>query len=319
MAEGLKTVAGAVKSAVPQVAQRPVPAGYGLAYQMGGPNYMYGVTPRFGAYYRDDGRTPVPGQIYGNMPGSREGADMFGFWPTMFQSSPYATASQMYTPGLGVMPLIGYPSRYPHVIMGGYTDYGAGIGNQAMGMMLPLLMMGLYRQMFPMPGMPGAAGGRGGAGGSGGGNKGGSSGGIPAEGASSGGTPAAVPDNSPYAYVYPDWATGRKYDEATGTGGGLGMGTLGPTPAFVTRRDGSIDLEHSASPELLSRYYNHRDTAFVGPVRRYNDFPNVDMAAAHARGGVGSSRIEFTPKPTALEVATVQGASDMPIPLQNLK
>jgi hypothetical protein len=162
-----------------QVPAQAPQAAYGLAYQMGGPNYMYGVTPRFGAYYRDDGRTPVPGQIYGNMPGSREGADMFGFWPTMFQSSPYATASQMYTPGLGVMPLIGYPSRYPHVIMGGYTDYGAGIGNQAMGMMLPLLMMGLYRQMFPMPGMPGAmgvAGGAGGRGGAGGGRRGGGAG-----------------------------------------------------------------------------------------------------------------------------------------------
>ena len=155
------------------VRQAPAPVGYGLAYQMGGPTYMYGETPRYGAYYRDGGI--VPGQIYGNMRGSREGADMFGFWPTMFQSSPYATASQMYTPGLGVMPLIGYPSRYPHVIMGGYSDYGAGIANQAMGMMLPLLMMGLYRQMFPMPGAAPAAaakgaggGGKGGSGGSGG-------------------------------------------------------------------------------------------------------------------------------------------------------
>ena len=185
----------AVQGSYVPVRQAPVqqvPAGYQLAYQVGGPRYMYGETPLYGAYYRDGGI--VPGQIYGNMRGSREGADMFGFWPTMFQSSPYATASQMYTPGLGVMPLIGYPSRYPHVIMGGYTDYGAGIGNQAMGMMLPLLMMGLYRQMFPMPGMPGAAGGaggRGGAGGSGGGA--GSRGSGAGSGASSGGaSPAAV-------------------------------------------------------------------------------------------------------------------------------
>ena len=94
-----------------------VPAGYQLVYRMGGPRYMYGETPEFGARYSDGGI--VPGQIYGNMRGSREGADMFGFWPTMFQSSPYATASQMYTPSLGVMPLIGYPSKYPHVVMGG--------------------------------------------------------------------------------------------------------------------------------------------------------------------------------------------------------
>ena len=158
--------------------QRPaaqVPAGYGLAYQMGGPNYMYGVTPRFGAYYRDGGF--VPGQIYGNMRGSREGADMFGFWPTMMQRDPYATASQMFTPGMGVMPLIGYPSRYPHVIMGGYTDYGGGIANQAINMMLPLVMMGLYRQMFPMaPQAPAAAAkGAGVGGGKSGGGSGGSS------------------------------------------------------------------------------------------------------------------------------------------------
>ena len=146
-------------------APAPAPAGYQLAYRMGGPYYMYGETPFYGARYADGGT--VPGQIYGNMRGSREGADMFGFWPTMFQSQPYATASQMYTPGLGVMPLIGYPSKYPHVIMGGYSDYGAGIANQAMGMMLPLLMMGLYRQMFPMPGAAPAA-----AAGAGGGKKG---------------------------------------------------------------------------------------------------------------------------------------------------
>ena len=156
-------------------APAPAPAGYQLAYRMGGPYYMYGETPFYGARY-GDGRT-VPGQIYGNMRGSREGADMFGFWPTMFQSSPYATASQMYTPGLGVMPLIGYPSKYPHVIMGGYSDYGAGIANQAMGMMLPLLMMGLYRQMFPMPGAAPAAGAGAGGGKKGGGGSGGGSGG----------------------------------------------------------------------------------------------------------------------------------------------
>ena len=158
-------------------APMPAPAGYQLVYQMGGPRYMYGETPRYGAYYSDGGT--VPGQIYGNMRGSREGADMFGFWPTMFQSQPYATASQMYTPSLGVMPLIGYPSKYPHVVMGGYTDYGAPIANQAINMMLPLLMMGLYRQMFPMaPQAPAQAAASGGGGGKSGGGSGGSSGGT---------------------------------------------------------------------------------------------------------------------------------------------
>lgn len=162
----------------PAIPVQQIPAGYQLVYRMGGPNYMYGLTPDFGARY-GDGRT-VPGQIYGNMPGSREGADMFGFFPTMFQSQPYATASQMYSPGLGVMPLIGYPSKYPHVVMGGYTDYGAPIANQAISMMLPLLMMGLYRQMFPMtPQAPAqAAASGGGKKGSGGGSESKSGGGT---------------------------------------------------------------------------------------------------------------------------------------------
>jgi len=181
---------------VRQVPVQQVPAGYQLAYQVGGPRYMYGETPLYGAYYRDGGI--VPGQIYGNMRGSREGADMFGFWPTMFQSQPYATASQMYTPGLGVMPLIGYPSKYPHVVMGGYSDYGAGIANQAMGMMLPLLMMGLYRQMFPMmPQAPAQAARAGVGGGKSGGGSGGGSGGSPEPAKTK--EPELVVDFDPYA------------------------------------------------------------------------------------------------------------------------
>lgn len=190
----------AVQGSYVPVRQAPVqqvPAGYQLAYQVGGPRYMYGETPFYGARYADGGI--VPGQIYGNMRGSREGADMFGFWPTMFQSQPYATASQMYTPGLGVMPLIGYPSKYPHVVMGGYSDYGSGIVNQAMGMMLPLLMMGLYRQMFP-PMMPQAPAQAARAGGGGGGGRSGGSGGSRKE---------WTADKEGYKFHYPgaeaDW------------------------------------------------------------------------------------------------------------------
>ena len=205
------------------VRQAPAPVGYGLAYQMGGPTYMYGETPRYGAYYRDGGI--VPGQIYGNMRGSREGADMFGFWPTMFQSSPYATASQMYTPGLGVMPLIGYPSRYPHVIMGGYSDYGAGIANQAMGMMLPLLMMGLYRQMFPMPGAAPAAAAKGSGGGGGKGGSGGGSGGSKKE---------WTADKEGYKFHYPgaeaDWNGYASPSTANVPGWGGRVDAVGPLP-----------------------------------------------------------------------------------------
>ena len=295
-------------------APAPAPAGYQLVYQMGGPRYMYGETPRYGAYYSDGGT--VPGQIYGNMRGSREGADMFGFFPTMFQSSPYATASQMYTPSLGVMPLIGYPSKYPHVIMGGYTDYGAGIGNQAMGMMLPLLMMGLYRQMFPMPGAAlaagaGAGGGKKGGGGSGG--SGGSGGGAGADAGTPAGTPA--PDNGRYEFVYPDWAVGRAYDDATGRGGGIGMGTMGPTVPFVTRQDGSIDTERSAPVDLLSRVYNHRDSGFVGPMRGVDP----SLVRMGGNGGASMALVDYARTPAPVEETVVRGASDAPIPLQPLR
>ena len=212
---------------VRQAPVQQVPAGYQLAYQVGGPRYMYGETPLYGAYYRDGGI--VPGQIYGNMRGSREGADMFGFWPTMFQSQPYATASQMYTPGLGVMPLIGYPSKYPHVVMGGYSDYGAGIANQAMGMMLPLLMMGLYRQMFPMmPQAPAAAARPAGGGGGGGGRSGGSGGG------SGGSKKEWTADKEGYKFHYPgaesDWNGYASPSTRNVPGWGGRTDTVGPLP-----------------------------------------------------------------------------------------
>lgn len=218
----------AVQGSYVPVRQAPVqqvPAGYQLAYQVGGPRYMYGETPLYGAYYRDGGT--VPGQIYGNMRGSREGADMFGFWPTMFQSQPYATASQMYTPGLGVMPLIGYPSKYPHVVMGGYSDYGAGIANQAMGMMLPLLMMGLYRQMFPM--MPQAPAQAARAGGGGGGGRSGGSG-----GGSGGSKKEWTADKEGYKFHYPgaeaDWDGYASPSTRNVPGWGGRVDTVGPLP-----------------------------------------------------------------------------------------
>ena len=303
---------------VRQASVQQVPAGYQLAYQVGGPRYMYGETPLYGAYYRDGGI--VPGQIYGNMRGSREGADMFGFWPTMFQSQPYATASQMYTPGLGVMPLIGYPSKYPHVVMGGYSDYGAGIANQAMGMMLPLLMMGLYRQMFPpmMPQAP-AQGARAGGGG-------GKSGGGSSSGGASAGTPASTPSATPetpsgaYNYLYPNWALGDAYDPVSQTGGGVGMGTMGPHIPFITDSRGNLDTARSASPALLQQYYNHTydNPALVGPVRGPNDHPdkpeNYDRLVRMKGYSNPSALIALDAEPTS-----VHGASDAPIPLQPLR
>ena len=225
-------------------APAPAPAGYQLVYQMGGPRYMYGETPFYGARY-GDGRT-VPGQIYGNMPGSREGADMFGFLPTMFQSSPYATASQMYTPSLGVMPLIGYPSKYPHVIMGGYTDYGAPIANQAMNMMLPLLMMGLYRQMFPMQPQAPAAAAK--VSGGGGGGKSGGGGGA-----------------SDTTLTY----TGKLLNPT-------GIPFIGPPPPEVRRfDDGTVPSGSSQAASSGARSANKSDSNKIAPVIR-EKFPYVD-------------------------------------------
>ena len=247
----------AVQGSYVPVRQAPVqqvPAGYQLAYQVGGPRYMYGETPLYGAYYRDGGT--VPGQIYGNMRGSREGADMFGFWPTMFQSSPYATASQMYTPGLGVMPLIGYPSKYPHVVMGGYSDYGAGIANQAMGMMLPLLMMGLYRQMFPMmpqaPAQAARAGGGGGGGRSGG--SGGGSGNAESAKTSEPATPAVPEDMQPTPDLLGIGLRGLPGDFTSQSGRAF---FTEQTPQF-----GDLQVPHTAAARAMprtwegaSRYY----------------------------------------------------------------
>ena len=121
------------------------------------------------------------------------------------------------------MPLIGYPSKYPHVIMGGYSDYGAGIANQAMGMMLPLLMMGLYRQMFPMPGAAPAAGA-----GAGGGKKGGGG-----SGGSGGKKEWAVTQNG-YKFHYPgaeaDWDGFASPSTANVPGWGGRVDAVGPFP-----------------------------------------------------------------------------------------
>ena len=269
-------------------APAPAPAGYQLAYRMGGPYYMYGETPFYGARY-GDGRT-VPGQIYGNMRGSREGADMFGFWPTMFQSSPYATASQMYTPGLGVMPLIGYPSKYPHVIMGGYSDYGAGIANQAMGMMLPLLMMGLYRQMFPMPGAaPAAAPAAKGSGG--GGGKGGSGGG------SGGSKKEWTADKEGYKFHYPgaesDWAGYASPSTANVPGWGGRTDVVGPLPGVpdpVSER--ALAIQSQSAQKL----------ADAGA-----------LAGAAAGAAFRGSPVSAAPAPASAPVPAAAQAADSPV------
>lgn len=55
-------------------------------------------------------------------PGSREGWEEQGVPPVVYQRSPYATAAFRVTPnpwgGASVAPLVGFPSRYPHVLSG---------------------------------------------------------------------------------------------------------------------------------------------------------------------------------------------------------
>lgn len=74
-------------------------------------NYDYAPVA---AYSRND--------PYVSMPGSREAWEQYGVPPVMIQSDPYATAAyRAYTDPygqIGVQPLIGFPSRYPHVLSG---------------------------------------------------------------------------------------------------------------------------------------------------------------------------------------------------------
>ena len=73
----------------------------------GGPN-MLPAAQASGAHY--------------SAPGSREGWIEQGVPPVIYQRSPYATAAFRVTPnpwgGASVAPLLGFPSRYPHVVSG---------------------------------------------------------------------------------------------------------------------------------------------------------------------------------------------------------
>lgn len=72
------------------------------------------------------GPSPVPAYPRSGanvtMPGSRAGWEQWGIPPVIMQSTPYATAAyRTYTDPygqIGVQPLIGFPSAYPHVLSG---------------------------------------------------------------------------------------------------------------------------------------------------------------------------------------------------------
>lgn len=76
---------------------------------------------------------PVPGMVatqasgaHYSAPGARAGYEAAGMPPVMQQSNPYATAAFRTTMdpygNVGVQPLVGFPSQYPHVVNGAVTD-----------------------------------------------------------------------------------------------------------------------------------------------------------------------------------------------------
>ena len=76
---------------------------------------------------------PVPGMVatqasgaHYSAPGARAGYEAAGMPPVMHQSNPYATAAFRTTMdpygNVGVQPLVGFPSQYPHVVNGAVID-----------------------------------------------------------------------------------------------------------------------------------------------------------------------------------------------------
>ena len=76
---------------------------------------------------------PVPGMVatqssgaHYSAPGSRAGYEAAGMPPVVYQRNPYATAAFRTTMdpygNVGVQPLVGFPSQYPHVLNGAVVD-----------------------------------------------------------------------------------------------------------------------------------------------------------------------------------------------------
>ena len=92
-------------------------------------NRVAQVAPPAGGYVA----APVPGMVatqasgaHYSAPGARAGYEAAGMPPVMYQSSPYATAAFRTTMdpygNVGVQPLVGFPSQYPHVVNGAVID-----------------------------------------------------------------------------------------------------------------------------------------------------------------------------------------------------
>lgn len=105
------------------------------------------------------GASPVPAypQSGANMtmPGSRAGWEEWGIPPIVMQSNPYATAAyRTYTNPygqIGVQPLIGFPSAYPHVLSGVPGSLYRHVGEFAQALpYTPLMQMMAMGQFPPM-------------------------------------------------------------------------------------------------------------------------------------------------------------------------
>lgn len=87
------------------------------------------VVPPVGGYVA----APVPGMVaaqssgaHYSAPGARAGYEAAGMPPVVYQHNPYATAAFRTTMdpygNVGVQPLVGFPSQYPHVLNGAVVD-----------------------------------------------------------------------------------------------------------------------------------------------------------------------------------------------------
>ena len=87
------------------------------------------VVPPVGGYVA----APVPGMVatqssgaHYSAPGARAGYEAAGMPPVLYQRNPYATAAFRTTMdpygNVGVQPLVGFPSQYPHVLNGAVVD-----------------------------------------------------------------------------------------------------------------------------------------------------------------------------------------------------
>lgn len=93
------------------------------------------------------------------MPGSREAWERYGVPPVVIQPSPYATAAyRTYTDPygqIGVQPLTGFPSVYPHVLSGVPGSLYRHIGEFAQALpytpLMHIMAMGMMPQMPAQP------------------------------------------------------------------------------------------------------------------------------------------------------------------------